>query len=126
MSLSSANREKRTMAIVKTYQYNVTFEEHSASISEENSDPFRLILVRWPGLADYRMRIVGYSDRCRENDELSLLRAEHVRDYFLNNGVSETRIDNLGSCQFGGEKSEYPDYYRRVDVCCYKRQLCPA
>ena len=78
---------------------NVTFDFNSATFREDAKpklDRLAGLLAEHP---DVNVRIVGYTDSLgtdEYNAELSLMRAESVRDYLVSRGIAPGRLHAVG------------------------------
>ena len=100
---------------------NILFETNSWSIQSEYFEKLDG-LVSYMNLKDFSIKVEGHTDKVGGNEvnkELSLKRAESVKDYLVSNGVDSNRIKVFG---YGEEKPAY-DYKDGLEENVFNRRI---
>jgi hypothetical protein len=112
------------VGVTKEYWYMPLFEEGSAELPPE--DDFKCLTSRWDALTNHVVRIIGYADVEREDEQLARARAKVVQELLLQRGIAPERFDAV-SWQVHGPptKEEYRRQYRRASVLAYNAKIGP-
>lgn len=106
--------------ITKSYIYFVLFEEGSAEIPGSETRGIDQGIMRWPGMPDHRVWVVGLADAKRETMRIARGRAEAVLQYLADHGVEPARIDPIAAyTKAPSQKPEFRAQVRKVVVQFY-------
>ncbi len=97
-----AYRIERELVLV-----GVTFEVNSARLTEDSRDELDKVVESLEALPHVKLEVQGHTDNTGSRDwnmELSQMRAEAVRDYFIEQGVSPDRLVAKG---YGPDQPKY-------------------
>jgi hypothetical protein len=112
------------VGITKEYLSMPLFEEGSARLDPR--DNFSGLMLRWDRLTNHVVRIIGYAEVEREDEQVARLRAEAVHHFLLERGIAPERFDAV-SWRVHGPPSEEKlrPYHRRASVLAYNAKLGP-
>ena len=82
----------------------VQFESGSAMITDDSFDILDRVILSLEAYPDVRLEIRGHTDSqgsAKHNEDLSLNRAEAVRQYFASQGIVESRMRAIGHGESG-------------------------
>ena len=112
------------VGVTKEYLSLPLFEEGSANLA--TADDFNGLMLRWGALTNHLVRIIGYADVEREDEQLAKARAEVVYAFLLRLGIAPERFDAVSWRVHGPPSQEqYRPQYRRVSVLAYNAKLGP-
>jgi hypothetical protein len=112
------------VGVTKEYCSLPLFEEGSANLAPE--DDCKGLMVRWDALPNHLVRIIGYADVERENEELARARAEVVHELLLRRGIAPERFDAVSWRVHGPPfQEQYRPQYRKASVLAYNAKLGP-
>ncbi len=112
------------IGVTKEYLSLPLFEEGSANLAPE--DDFTGLMLRWDALPNHLVRIIGYADVEREDEQLARARAEVVHGFLLRRGIAPERFDAVSWRAHGPpHQEEHRSQYRRASVLAYNSKLGP-